>query len=77
MDRAVAQRIVDSVKALDPIWGQLDETSELMTDETERRAMRRALLQLIFDTWEKLAIPVFRQFPDMNYDRQTGIDKAK
>ncbi len=68
MDRELAERIVKAVMDLSPPLNALDKLSEQIADRDEAREFRRALGELMAGTLP-LLMPIIRQFPDLDPDR--------
>ena len=69
MRRDIAERIVETVKKMDDLLGVIHEITLEMDDESERRALRRAIADLVCDLHEKITLTVAKQYPDLHPDR--------
>jgi hypothetical protein len=66
MRRDTAERIVDLVKASGDLFNELTLLTFEIEDEIERKAVRRALAELILDVHEKITLKIVAQFPDLH-----------
>jgi hypothetical protein len=64
MRRDTAERIIRFVKASDDRFNELTLLTDEIEDETERKAVRRALAELILDVHETITLKIVGQFPE-------------
>ena len=69
MKRDVAEKIIQAVKDMDQVFGQLDAASNQIDEEDERKKLRRAVATLVFDVHEKITLEIVKQYPDLHPDR--------
>jgi hypothetical protein len=69
MDRDLAERIVKGVMDLSPPLNALDKLGEHIADRDEAVEFRRALGDLMGGSLA-LLLPIIRQFPDLDPDRE-------
>jgi hypothetical protein len=69
MDRAVAEELIRLVKALDGSLNAATEATAKIADPEERKAVRRAIAEIIVKADEDLIRPIVRQYPDLDPDK--------
>ena len=69
MKRDVAEKIIQTIKEMDQVFGQLDAASNQIDEEEERKKLRRAVATLVFDVHDKITLEIVKQYPDLHPDR--------
>jgi hypothetical protein len=69
MDRAVAEDLIRLAKAFDASLNAATEATARIADHGERRAIRRAIGELIVRADEDLIRPIVRHYPDLDPDK--------
>ena len=69
MERRLAQRIIGECVAFDVPFTALDAFSNEIADPTEKKAFRLALGNLMAQVYVDLMVPILRQYPDLNPDK--------
>ena len=69
MDRAVAEEMIRLVKALDGSLNAATAVTAKIADPEERKAIRRAIAEIILKADEDLIRPMVRQHPDLDPDK--------
>ncbi len=57
------------IEKLNQVTNRQADLIELIADETERRAFRRAIATVMVDVYSELMLPVIRQYRDLDPDR--------
>ena len=65
MDRKIAERLIASAVALDPLLGEIDRVISEVPDEAERKALARSLGDIIGDLYVAFIRPVELEYPDL------------
>jgi hypothetical protein len=69
LKREAAEKIVEAVKKLDQLFGELDAVSNLIDDDEEKKKLQRAIFTLVIEIHEKITREVVKQFPDLHPDK--------
>lgn len=57
------------IENLNQVTNRQAHLIELIEDESERKIFRRAIVTLFADVYDKLMLPVIREFPDLDPDQ--------
>ncbi len=68
MDKALAAQIVERILAAEREFGALNVLSERISDEQERRALRRHLAEAM-NRYTDILMSIVRQYPDLDPDK--------
>ncbi len=68
MDRVVAEKLIETLRRFDEPFNVATELTDQMTDESEARAVRRGLAEILTRI-DDVIRPVVRQFPDLDPDK--------
>ena len=71
MDKSLASQIVDHILAAERELGALSDLSEKISDEQERRAMRRHLAEAM-NRYTDILMSIVRQYPDLDPDKDAA-----
>jgi hypothetical protein len=77
MDRATAIALIQHLRALDGPLNSATELTRDIADPDERRRIRRELGQLILQIHANLTLPIVRQYPDLDPERDKGEDQEE
>jgi hypothetical protein len=69
MEKAVAARLIEALVGLDAPINALDALSAEIPDMEERKSFRLALGNLMGQIYGDLMIPILRQHPDLDPDK--------
>ena len=69
MDKPLAARFIEACVALNAPIGKLDTLVTEIVDPAEKAAFIQAVGAVIGDIYEKLMIPILRQYPDLDPDK--------
>lgn len=69
MDRAVAERLMKALLALDAPLNEAARLTETIADEGEQRAVRRAIGTVVAGIYAELMRPIIRQYPDLDPEK--------
>ena len=64
MDRKIAERLIASALALDPLLGEIDTIISQIPDEAERKGLKRTLGSIMGEQFD-LIRAVEREYPDL------------
>ncbi|HLG48349.1 MAG TPA: RidA family protein [Reyranella sp.] len=73
MLRKVAEQIIEAIKGLDQVFGQVDIALREIEEEDERRRMLRVLMGVYADAYTYIVLPIVSDFPDLNPDPEPPI----
>jgi hypothetical protein len=68
MDRVVAEKLIETLRRFDEPFNVATELTKQMTDESEAKAVRRGLAEILFRIDDVIRL-VVRQFPDLDPDK--------
>jgi hypothetical protein len=68
MDKALASQILDRILAAERELGALSDLSEEISDDQERRALRRHLAEAM-NRYTDILMSIVRQYPDLDPDK--------
>lgn len=69
MEKPLAARLIEACVGLNTPIGKLDELVTEIADPDEKAAFVQALGAVMGDIYEKLMIPILRQYPDLDPDK--------
>ena len=69
MEKTLASRIIENIRSMDGQFNALYELIEEITDETEKKRVRKHLAEVSGILHGNIEIPIFRQYPDLNPDK--------
>ncbi len=69
MEKSLASRIIEGVRSMDEQFNALYELIEEITDEVEKKTVRKHLAEVSGILHGNIEIPIFRQYPDLNPDK--------
>jgi hypothetical protein len=72
MERATAERLMLIFRGLDAPFNEAAAVIETITDEATKKEFRRALGEVMGHTFTDLMVPIIRQHPDLDPDKDSG-----
>jgi len=75
MQRGLALRVMDAIRAAEASVNALEALSLEITDEEERRAFRRHIAEVMIG-YIDIQMSIVRQYPDLDPDRHLSADSA-
>ena len=74
MERKIAERLMNEMLALGRHLDQAGELTKQMVDAEERVAFRKGIGEVVGSVYTEVMIPLIRQYPDLDPDRESGPD---
>jgi formate-dependent nitrite reductase membrane component NrfD len=71
MEKEVAQKMMAEIMGVNDEINKVCQTIELIADEEEKLTTRRAMGGVFSAVYSGLMLPIIRQYPDLDPDRQT------
>lgn len=71
MDRDIAESLMTHFLSLDQPLNRAAEVADRISDDEERRAIRRAIGEFVGRIYGDLMRPIIRQYPDLG----VGVDR--
>jgi hypothetical protein len=75
MDRPLAKLLIEVALALDKPLNTATELTDQIPDETERKAVRRAITDILGATYSGLILPIVRQYPDLDPEKPENKER--
>ena len=73
MDRDNAIASMAAIHKIDRAIVDLDGVSNRMADDEERKMLRRAMVEIVGQTYENISRGIVPQYPDLDPDRRAPI----
>lgn len=75
MDKNLAEQLMKKLKELDAPFDDATDLVDEITDDAERLRFRKELGELAGNVYVKLMVPIFRQYPDLDPDKDIVFEE--
>ncbi len=75
MDKNLAKQLIQKLQDLDEPMGDVIDVIEQIPDEEEMRRFRGEIGDLIARVYTKLMVPILRQYPDLDPDKDVVFEE--
>lgn len=71
MERNLSEEFIAALKLLDYEFSKISEITQKIQNEEERVKFRQGLGQIIGNVYTELMVPILRQYPDLDPDKDS------